>query len=112
MKILVRLAAVAAFAVGSPLAAQEHGDHHAMSGWKELDAFHALLAATWHPVGSGDFKPIRDKADSLSLAAKAWGDSKVPAACDTDPLKSAIKDVVAGSAKVQQLVAKNASDAD
>jgi len=36
----------------------------------------------------------------------------VPAACDTKPIRDAIADVVAGSAKVAQLVAANASDAD
>jgi len=110
---LIRLVATAVLAIASPLAAQDHGsDHHAMSGWKELDAFHALLATTWHPVGSGDFKPIRAKADSLAQAAKAWSESTVPAACDTEPLKAAIKDAASGAAKVRELVGKGATDAD
>ena len=99
----------------APLSAQsmDHGsDHHASSGWKELDSFHTLMAATWHPAKANDLKPIRAKADSLSLAAQAWSKAKVPTACDTEPLKTAIADVVTGTAKVEQLVAKNASDAD
>lgn len=114
MKItLVRLIALASVAIAAPLSAQDHGmDHHKSSGWKELDAFHTLLAATWHPAGVGDYKPIRAKADSLSMAAKTWGDAKVPTACDSAPLKAAIADVVSGAAKVQQLVAKNAADAE
>src|SRR5688572_19431105 len=77
-------------AAALPLAAQAAGtpapkamDHHAASsGWKELDAFHEIMAATWHPAKSGDLKDIRAKADSLSASAKNWAASKVPAACD------------------------------
>ena len=106
---------LATLVVGAPLSAQsmEHGkDHHAESGWKELDAYHTLMAATWHPAKSNDLKPIRAKADSLSAAAVVWSKSKAPAACDTEALKSAIADVVTGSARVQALVAKSATDAD
>ena len=88
-------------------------EHHASStGWKELDAFHEIMAATWHAAASNDLKPIRAKADSLSASAKRWAASAVPAACDTKPIRDAIADVVAGSAKVSQLVTANASDAD
>jgi type IV secretory pathway TrbL component len=107
-------------AAALPLAAQATGtpapktmEHHgASSGWKELDAFHALMAATWHPAKSGDLKVIREKADSLSASAKVWAASKVPAACDTKPIRDAIGDVVTGSAKVAQLVTDKGADAD
>lgn len=107
-------------AAALPLAAQSSGtpapktmEHHAAgSGWKELDAFHELMAATWHPAQSGDLKVIRAKADSLSASAKAWAASKAPAACDTKAIRDAITDVVAGSTKVAELVAKNGADAD
>ena len=96
--------------LAAPLAAQ---DHHAMaSGWKELDAYHTVMAATWHPAKNNDLKPIRAQADSLSASAKRWAESKVPAACDTKPIKDAIAAVAAGSAKVAQMVAANAADAE
>src|SRR5688572_15088233 len=107
-----------AFAIGTavtPAAASAQdmaSDHHAASGWKELDAYHTLMAASWHPAKSNDLKPIRARADSLSLAAKLWSESKVPAACDKAPIKAAIADVVSGSAKVAQLVSVNAADAE
>ena len=107
-------------AAARPLAAQatttpapKTMEHHAAgSGWKELDAFHEIMAATWHPAKSGDLKVIRAKADSLTASAKVWAASKVPAACDTKPIRDAIADVVTGSAKVAQLVANNGADAD
>ena len=111
---------VMAFAGALPLAAQatttaapkamEH--HAASSGWKELDAFHEIMAATWHPAKSGDLKVIRAKADSLSASAKAWAASTVPAACDKKPIRDAIADVVTGTEKVAQLVSSNGPDAD
>lgn len=87
-------------------------EHHASSGWKELDAYHTLMAASWHPAKNNDLKPIRAKADSLAASAKAWAASKVPTACETKPIKDAIADVVTGSAKVAQLVTSQAADAD
>ena len=110
-----RILSLAALVFVAPLSAQsmDHGsDHHASSGWKELDAFHTLMAAAWHPAKSNDLKPIRAKADSLSASALVWSKAKVPTACDTEPLRAAIADVVTGSAKVAHLVAQNATDAD
>ena len=107
-------------AAALPLAAQatttpapKSMEHHgASSGWKELDAFHELMAATWHPAKSGDLKVIRAKADSLSASAKVWAASKVPAACDTKAIRDAMADVVTGSAKVATIVANKGVDAD
>ncbi len=110
--------ALAAATLSTPLAAQTPAppakamEHHASSGWKEFDAFHEIMAATWHPAASNDLKPTRAKADSLLATAKKWAASAVPAACDTKPIRDAIADVVAGSVKVAELVAANASDAD
>jgi hypothetical protein len=89
-------------------------DHHAASsGWKELDAFHTVMAATWHPASkSNDLKVIREKAPDLSQAAQKWAASKVPAGCDTKPIRDAIAAVVTGSKDVAALVAKQAPDAD
>lgn len=86
--------------------------HHTASGWKELDAFHEVMAATWHPAKENDLKPIRAQADSLAASAKRWAASKVPAACDTKPIKDAIADVVTGSLKVTQLVTSRAADTE
>jgi hypothetical protein len=103
----------ASIALSTSAVAQDHAmEHHKQSGWKQLDGYHPLLAATWHPAAANDLKPARAKADSLSAAAVAWGASKVPAACDTKPIKDAIAEVVSGSAKVAQLVRENVADAE
>ena len=101
--------AAQATSTSAPKSMEHHG---ASSGWKELDAFHELMAATWHPAKSGDLKVIRAKADSLSASAKTWAASKVPAACDKKEIRDAIADVVKGSEKVAQLVTDKGADAD
>ena len=113
MKLIHFAIGAAVVALAAPVQAQDHAAHHAArSGWKELDAYHDLMAATWHPAQKDDLKPARAKADSLSAAAKAWSDSKAPAACDTKVIKDAIAEVVAGTTKVLHLVHGNAADAD
>ena len=113
MKTTLFAVVAASLTLSSAAIAQDHkAEHHTQSGWKELDAFHTLLAATWHPAATNDLKPLRATADSLAGAAKTWGDSKVPPACDAKPIKDAIAEVASGSAKVAQLVQKNAADAE
>jgi hypothetical protein len=70
-----------------PKTMKEMGEDHAMSGWKELDAFHAIMAAT-------------------------WAASKAPAACDTKSIRDAITAVVSQSKDLAKLVSKQAPDAD
>jgi len=118
--------ALGAFVIPSVASAQASHDMHAMhakaaekehhassSGWKELDSFHELLAATWHPVGkSNDLKPIRAKASALSDAAQTWAASKYPKACDTKAIRDAVTTVAADSRTIAGMVAKSAGDAE
>jgi hypothetical protein len=108
--------------MASPAAAQstppsqakpmEKMEHHASSGWKELDVFHEVMAASWHPAAKGDLSVIRVKADSLVATAKRWSEAKVPTACDKKEVRDAIADVLKGSEGVATLVKSNAADAD
>ena len=42
------------------------------SDWKEMQNFHSLISATFHPSEEGNLKPLKAKSDSLLLAAKTW----------------------------------------
>jgi hypothetical protein len=122
MKLTVSIALLALLAAGTASAQDAHkpaahkpkegAGHHAMSGWKELDAYHELMAASWHPAKKDDLKPARAKADSLAAAAQVWAKSTAPHGCDAKPVKDAMADVVAGSAKFAQLAAKGTPDAE
>ena len=74
-----------------PAAAMDHSkmDHSKMDhgaakaeGWKELDAYHMLMMATWHPAkDKNDLAPIRAKATEMVASAKLVAASKSPMAC-------------------------------
>jgi hypothetical protein len=81
-----------------PGAAQMEMRHEHASGWAELDAFHAAMAAAWHPAERGDdLAPARARAGELAQRADAWAASRAPAsvpascrAASTTPLVRAV----------------------
>lgn len=120
---LLPAALAAAFVVlAAPAAAQQaqspkpaeqhgagHGADHAMSGWKEMDAFHLLMMETWHPAkGQNDLKPLRARAGAMADAAQAWAAAAVPKACDTPETRATL----AALAKESRALAAQAARAD
>ncbi|MDB4917940.1 MAG: hypothetical protein JWM95_5584 [Gemmatimonadetes bacterium] len=88
-------------------------EHEEKSGWNELDKFHAELAAGWHPAAmSGDLKPARARAATMSEAAQTWFASSIPIPCDTREIRDARTMVASESKAFEQLVAKQAPDAE
>lgn len=82
------------------------------SGWKELDAFHELMAASWHPAsGKNDLAPAKAKAVEMAKAAKVWADSKPPKGCDTPKIMDALTKVNASTQAYAALVTKGSDDA-
>ncbi len=81
------------------------------TGWKELDAYHALIAATWHPAKEfGDMAPIRAQAKQLAAAGKVLAASTPPAACAKPDLKDAAVKLAPETQSVADMVAKNADN--
>lgn len=114
---------LAAMAAAAPLAAQVPDsaatkkpmkmemEDHAMSGWKELDAFHMVMMATWHPASmKKDLAPARARAGELATKAEAWAQSGFPTPCDTPALREAVNRATAGSKALAALV-KEGTDA-
>jgi hypothetical protein len=85
---------------------------HARSEWKEMDAFHAVLAETWHPAEKGDFAPIRAKAAALNAAARAWAAATPPTQCATPGVKQSIAAIAAASSALTARVKTDAPDKD
>ena len=95
-----------------PQAAQQ-GHHMMASGWKEMDAFHKLLGAAWHPVEKGgDLKPLRASANDLSAAARAWAASTAPGKCNTEEVRSSVATISTDALAIANQVLSNAADAD
>ena len=86
----------------------EHAGHHeAASGWKELDAFHALMMQTWHPASAtNDLAPARAKAGAMADAARAWAAATVPAACDKPDVRATIARLATDSRTLADLAAR------
>lgn len=114
---------LAAMAAAAPLAAQVPDsaatkkpmkmemEDHAMSGWKELDTFHMVMMATWHPASmKKDLAPARARADELAARAEAWAKSAFPKPCDTPALREAVNQTATGSKAFAALV-KEGTDA-
>lgn len=114
MRALSALVLSASLFVATPVMAQGHAHDaakHEASSWKEMDAFHKLLGATFHPVaGKKDLKPLRAKADSLAAAARAWAASTPPKACSD--VRTTVGEISTDALAIGNQVLANASDAD
>ena len=96
----------------APSAPGEAMMHHS-SGWAELDEYHMLMMATWHPAKKkNDLAPIRAQAADLAAAAAKWEQSSAPASCAGDETKQAVAKVAADSRKLAALVEADGADAD
>ena len=119
---LVVPSAVAALALSAASAGAQHAGHHgaadtakaqaahAASGWKEMDAFHQLMMATWHPAqGKSDLAPTRAQAGAMADAARAWAAAAVPKACDTPATRTALSQLATDSRALADLAMKPAT---
>ena len=79
--------------------------------WNELNAFHDVMSATFHPMEEGDFKPIRSRAAEMAEKAKQWADSTPPKVYDRPEIKTNVAKLAQESKALAALVAKKASDA-
>lgn len=92
--------------------AMHQDEGHAASGWKALDAYHALMMATWHPAkDKGDMAPLKAQVAAMVEAAQGVAASIPPAGCATPALKKAAAALPGDTRQVADLVAKGADDA-
>lgn len=129
MRAAVVVVCAALYAVTAGAQAQDHSKHqekpreamkhdmgkmdHMAGPWKEMNAFHAQLAATFHPAkDQKNLKPLREKADALAAAARAWTASTPPAACSDAATKSAVAAISTDALAIGNQVLANATDAE
>jgi hypothetical protein len=80
--VLALVPLTTAAAQGQPAKPMEQGDEGHAIPWKALDAYHTVMAASWHPAkDKNDLAPFRAKAGALVSAARAVGAEPVPAVC-------------------------------
>lgn len=92
---------------------QATASKHKAAPWKEMDAFHKLLAATFHPAQEKkDLKPLRAKADSLAATARSWAASTPPKACAAADIRTTIGELSMDALAIGNQVLAQATDAE
>ena len=108
MKSIVRLAVVMLAMILAMSFAQT--GKTTTAPWAELKAFHALMSKTFHPSEEGNFAPLKAKADSLLIAAKAWQASKIPADYKPEETQETLAKLVKQCNLIAGAVAAKADD--
>src|SRR4030095_5993544 len=103
-KLLVAMGVIVAFAGVNSILAQEKAK------WKEMDAFHEVMAKTFHPAEEGKLEPIRNRSQEMLDKATTWQNSTAPEGYNQKAVKKSLKELVKGAKEINDLVRANASD--
>lgn len=68
------------------------------AAWKELDDYHAVMAATFHPAEEGNLQPVLTRAGELAEKATVLKKSAVPADYQKEGVKTSV-DLLAKESK-------------
>ena len=79
--------------------------------WTEMDDFHTIMAATFHPAEKGQLLPIKTNSDELAKKAVAWKNSTAPAGYDKTVIATKLQKLVKGAKELDKMVKSNATDA-
>lgn len=78
--------------------------------WKEMEDFHSVMSATFHPSEEGKLDPIKNKSQEMVDKAVAWQQSTPPAGYDKIAVKSSLKKLVSGAKEINKLVKNKTAD--
>jgi hypothetical protein len=125
MSALMRVSAVLLLVI-APLALSAQGTtpskpdtakaamDHMAGPWKEMNAFHRVMGATWHPASAkNDLAPLKARAKDLATAAEAWSVStppSSPASCGSAEVRAAAAKVAKDAKALLALVDSGADD--
>jgi hypothetical protein len=125
MSILMRFSALLLFvapltlqaqgaAASKPDTAKQAMDDHMMGPGKEMNAFHRVMGATWHPASSkNDLAPLKARAKDLATSAETWAASKPPASpasCGSAEVLAAVTRVAKDAKALVALLDSGADD--
>ncbi len=103
-KFLTLLMIFTAILISKPVNAQQKAK------WNEMEAFHDVMAKTFHPAEEGKLEPIRSRSDEMVEKAMAWKNSTAPEGYDKTAVLKKLKELVKGTKEINKMVKKNASD--
>ncbi len=78
--------------------------------WKELEEFHAVMSATFHPSQEGKLEPIKSRSGEMVERAVTWQKSNAPEGFSKKKVKSDLKKLVKQSKELNQLIKNNTAD--
>lgn len=91
----------------SPKAENESAE----SEWPELESFHDLMAAAYHPVNdSSNLAPARELAGKLAESAASWSQAELPERVNNDNVKNTLIILRDSSASFSAAVAAGKPD--
>ena len=103
-RIVALMLVTTAFIISTRSQAQEKAK------WKEMEEFHTVMAATFHPSEEGKLEPLKSRSQEMVEKATAWKQSTAPQGYDKNSVKSSLKKLVTGCKELNKLVKSNASD--
>ncbi|SDJ92893.1 hypothetical protein SAMN05421823_101448 [Catalinimonas alkaloidigena] len=77
--------------------------------WKEMQAFHKVMAQTFHPAEEGNMQPIKTRVDELVKAAVAWQRAPLPQGYN-EAVSESLDALVTTAKKLRKTVRTEASD--
>src|SRR5258706_14566941 len=80
------------------------------AAWKEMDAFHEVMAKTFHPDEEGKLEPIRNRSQEMQDKAAAWENYNATEGYDKKAVKKSLKQLVKGSREINKLVKEKVTD--
>ena len=78
--------------------------------WKEMEDFHTVMAATFHPAEEGKMQPIKTRSKEMLDKAVVWQRSAAPEGYDKNAVKASLKKLVKGAKELNKMVNNNAAD--
>ena len=78
--------------------------------WKEMDDFHSVMSATFHPAEEGHLDPIKKRSQEMADKAVAWQKSTAPEGYDKQKVEASLKKLVKGTKELNNLVKAKSSD--
>ena len=99
------------FACSSQSGQKEHAQHEMQNEeWTEMEAYHNVMAETFHPVEEGNFEPIKSRANELAETAAVWASSNPPANLKSLEVKAMVKDLADSTQAFAAIVKSNAEN--
>lgn len=82
------------------------------AAWKELDEYHAVMAATFHPAEEGNLQPVLTRAGELAEKAAVLKKSVIPTDYQKEGVKTSVDLLAKESKALKKMVKKKKSEAE